>query len=326
MSQRLRSARPAAASSAEPRFIISSETGYKTRAVGRDAPYLVRCIKELRPLSDADFLTCLAQYAHFTPRRWVSAVRQSLILHGPDVYWLMELGMPVGLVITRCSPVGPLQWVPVAALDIDRVADHDPQYSLIFDAWDAMTVYVEGAAEVWEDASPADEAAVAAALAHVTALCEQFDRAAPLDPDAVDADVPGQAWFDWCCPPALARPSRRACSLCVAAASCCYCTAVACADLCVECCCCCCTSQGGRAALIKSRHLTALETLAGTLVTVPLQEEEQQQPARPLGRASDAAGPGAEELPVASAGSSLRRAAQGRRASARDSSRGSTSK
>jgi hypothetical protein len=141
-----------------------------------DAAYLRQATEHLRPLSDEEYMTGPAGVLQ-------TFAKSSYVLDGDALYWCVE--WEPGLLVIRMEPGKELQWValrsPVPNFggrephpddDPDYDEDDNPQYSLIFDPWDAQfdVEYRE-----WKQFVPAGaevEARFENALARVNGLAE----------------------------------------------------------------------------------------------------------------------------------------------------------
>ena len=154
-----------------------------TGPLGADArEYLLRgIVPALRPLSDDEYLSGPVAILG-------TAARSSYVLVNRDVFWCVE--WEPGLIVVRFSPNGAMAWAafrsPIPdfgrrtpteedlkfAAELDPEADN-PQYNLVFDAWDAQ--FEEDAREYrdFEPASADESSRWEAALAHAVALGER---------------------------------------------------------------------------------------------------------------------------------------------------------
>ena len=157
-------------------FDEDDETTTMTRPVdAADAAYLrEKVIPVFRPLSVDEYsfgpAAILQTGAHF-----------SYVLDGAVVYWCVE--WQPGLLVIRFAPDGEMAWAalksPVpgfggreateAEWDAYDEDAENPQYNLVFDAWDDI---FDREREGWEPISAADQEAYAAALAPVNTLSE----------------------------------------------------------------------------------------------------------------------------------------------------------
>ncbi len=156
-------------------FDEDDETTTMTRPVDEvDAEYLRETvIPVLRPLSVDEYSFGPAAILH-------TMARYSYVLDGTVVYWCVE--WKPGLLVIRFAPDGEMAW---AALKSPNPAfggreateaewdaydeDANPQYNLVFDAWDDI---FDDEREGWDPISAADQEAYAAALAPVNTLSE----------------------------------------------------------------------------------------------------------------------------------------------------------
>lgn len=120
----------------------SSEVMFAAPVDGSEVAYLRRALAHLRPLSDDDYINGLLVVSQ-------TAARCSHILDGDVVYWCIE--WEPGLLVVRIAPAAGLSWVAlrspvpnfggreatVEELDAYDEDAPNPQYRLIFDAWDA---------------------------------------------------------------------------------------------------------------------------------------------------------------------------------------------
>jgi hypothetical protein len=123
-----------------------------------DADYLRRIARELRPLSDEEYMTGPAVVLH-------TMAKYSYVLAGDDLFWCIEWGP--GLLVIRFSS-GEIAWAVIrspvpnfggrdadkAEWDTYDVEADNPQYNLIFDPWDAQ---FDDQQRVWKSFVPADE-------------------------------------------------------------------------------------------------------------------------------------------------------------------------
>jgi hypothetical protein len=136
-------------------------------------------ILALHPISDAEYLSGAAGILG-TLARW------SYVLDGAQVLWCIE--WPPGLLVVRFSSDGSIELASlrspnpqfggreatpeeIEAFDEDA---EDPQYNLVFDAWDAQIdpVLRDG----WEPLSNAERARFEAALAHAQVLARDKEQ------------------------------------------------------------------------------------------------------------------------------------------------------
>ena len=136
-------------------------------------------LPKMRLLSDEEYVNGPAAILH-------TAARFSYVLDGRDVYWCVE--WDPGLLVIRFSPDGGIAWAAArspnpefggrSASDEELEAyDEDapnPQYNLVFDAWDAQ--FEDEERENWHPAESAERAAFEAASAHVNALHAELDE------------------------------------------------------------------------------------------------------------------------------------------------------
>jgi hypothetical protein len=157
-------------------FGEDDETTTLTRPVdGGDAEYLrEKVIPLLRPLS-AD------EYSYGPAAILGTAAHYSYVLDGGIVYWCVE--WEPGLLVIRFAPDGEMAWAALkspnpefggreateAEWDAYDEDAENPQYNLVFDAWDDT---FDQEREGWEPISEADQEAYTAALAPVNALSE----------------------------------------------------------------------------------------------------------------------------------------------------------
>jgi hypothetical protein len=144
--------------------------------------YLLRgIVPALRPLSDDEYLNGPIVILN-------TLARYSYVLVNRDVFWCVE--WEPGLIVVRFSPNGAMAWAafrsqvpefgrrtPTAedlkfASELDPDADN-PQYNLVFDAWDAQFEEDEREYRDFEPASADERARWEAALAHAIALGER---------------------------------------------------------------------------------------------------------------------------------------------------------
>ncbi|NND04575.1 MAG: hypothetical protein HKN91_17505 [Acidimicrobiia bacterium] len=157
----------------------SGDTPYSAPLSPENAKYLKRACEHLEPMSDEQYLNGPAAILG-------TLARSSYVLAGDDVLWCAE--WDPGLLVFQFSPSGSMARValrsPVPhfggreATDEEHAAynedEPNPQYSVVFDAWDAQ---FEDDTRQWKGFSPADDETVArfeAALAHVNSLGQRL--------------------------------------------------------------------------------------------------------------------------------------------------------
>lgn len=146
-----------------------------------DAAYVARVAATLRPMSDD-------QYMHGPAAVLQTFAPYSYVLEGDAVYWCAEWGP--GLIVVRFCPGGSLAWTALRSpvpdfggreasesdwADYDEDAEN-PQYNLVFDAWDAQ---FDRENREWKSFVPADEDAIGrfdAAISHVNELGESLQQ------------------------------------------------------------------------------------------------------------------------------------------------------
>ena len=157
-------------------FGEDDETTTLTRPVDAvDVEYLrEKVIPVLHPLSVDEYSFGPAAILH-------TAAPHSYVLDGTVVYWCVEWAP--GLLVIRFAPDGEMAWAalksPVpgfggreateAEWDAYDEDAENPQYNLVFDAWDDI---FDQEREAWEPISASDLAAYTAALAPVNRLSE----------------------------------------------------------------------------------------------------------------------------------------------------------
>lgn len=157
-------------------FGEDDETTTMTRPVDEvDAEYLrEKVIPVLRPLS-------VDEYSYGPGAILGTAAHYSYVLDGAVVYWCVE--WQPGLLVIRFTPHGEMTWAalksPVPGFGGREATEAEwdaydedapnPQYNLIFDAWDDI---FDQEREGWESISASDQAAYTAALAPVNTLSE----------------------------------------------------------------------------------------------------------------------------------------------------------
>jgi hypothetical protein len=160
---------------------IGEEAASYTHAVDpADAAYLREVvIPRLRPLSDQEYSEGPAAILH-------TMAPFSYVLDGPQLYWCVPWNP--GLLVIRFSPAGAMAWAAFrspnpefggreatdAEWDAYDEDAEDPQYNLVFDAWDAR--FDEELLKEWSPAAPDTQQRFDAALAHVNALGEELQR------------------------------------------------------------------------------------------------------------------------------------------------------
>jgi hypothetical protein len=127
----------------------------------------------LRPLSDDEYVNGPAKLLS-------TAGRSSYVLDGEDVYWCIEGG--AGLVVVKFSPNGSMASAELrspnpefggrkaTAEEIENFDEdaENPQYNLVFDAWDAQ--FDEEELEEWESVDDHTRSRFETALAHADRL------------------------------------------------------------------------------------------------------------------------------------------------------------
>jgi hypothetical protein len=140
-----------------------------------DAEYLrEKVIPVLRPLSADEYSFGPAAILH-------TMAHYSYVLDGAVVYWCVE--WKPGLLVIRFAPDGEMAWAALkspnpefggreateAELDAYDEDAENPQYNLVFNAWDDT---FDQEREGWDPISDSDQAAYAAALGPVNTLSE----------------------------------------------------------------------------------------------------------------------------------------------------------
>ena len=110
-----------------------------------DANYLREAAALMKPLTDEQYMTGPAVLPHFM-------AKFSYVLDGETIFWCIE--WDPGLIVLRVPREGTFSWVALRSpipdfggrepLPIDREPsefgfDNNPQYNLVFDAWDAQS-------------------------------------------------------------------------------------------------------------------------------------------------------------------------------------------
>jgi hypothetical protein len=140
-----------------------------------DAAFLQRVIATMKPLSEEDYMNGPAIVLH-------TLAKYSYILDDEDLYWCVE--WDPGFLVVRFSPDGQMAWTAIRSPvpnfggrdaneadwdDYDEDAPN-PQYNLIFDAWDSQ---FDAQDREWRSFAPADlnvQSRFEKALAHVNEL------------------------------------------------------------------------------------------------------------------------------------------------------------
>lgn len=145
-----------------------------------DAAYFRRAIlPHLQPLSEEDYTFGPAAILH-------TMARFCYILDGPQLYWCIE--WDPGLLVIRFSPDGSMAYAAAKSPNPSfggrrateqEIADFDdeaenPQYNLIFDAWDAQ--FSESDREGFVPIDPDDHARYLAAIEPVNARGERMEQ------------------------------------------------------------------------------------------------------------------------------------------------------
>lgn len=137
-----------------------------------------RVLPTLQPLDDETYLNGPAMILH-------TGARFSYVLNGPDLLWCVE--WEPGLLVLRFSPDGRMAWTalrsPVPgfggrkpmAQDVERYDEdaEDPQYNLVFHAWDAQFDAFSREHFGFAPASKEAQARHASALRHPDGLAGQ---------------------------------------------------------------------------------------------------------------------------------------------------------
>ena len=180
-----------------PRYLIfdleddANDEPILSSAVGEaEAEYLREVVlPRLRPLSEEDYFNGpLAIYA--------TAARFSYVLAGSDVYWCVEWSP--GLLVIRFSADGSMSWCalrsPVPELGGREATEEEwdaydedapnPQYNLVFDAWDPQLE--PDRRDGWAEISADEMRRWKAAMAQQERLGATADELQESDPEAYD--------------------------------------------------------------------------------------------------------------------------------------------
>lgn len=176
-------------------YIINVEVNGETWEMLRgpvqpgDEEYLRETVVPItRPLTDEDYMNGPAAILH----NWM--VRSSYVLDGDDVFWCVE--WEPGLLVIRFSPDATMAWAAMRSpnpcfggreateeeLDAYDEDAENPQYHLVFHAWDAQ--FEEDRRQDWQVVDETTRRRYEAALAHVNSLGERM-RKQYSDPEAL---------------------------------------------------------------------------------------------------------------------------------------------
>jgi hypothetical protein len=146
---------------------------------GDEAYLRARVIPVMRPLSDEEYLNGPAAIVS-------TGARSSYVLDEQDVYWCVE--WEPGLLVIRFTPEDTMSWAAVRSPNpgfggreateeewdaYDEDAEN-PQYNLVFDAWDAQ--FDEEEREDWQPGTEEMSAAHESALRHVNSLHQTLEH------------------------------------------------------------------------------------------------------------------------------------------------------
>jgi hypothetical protein len=147
-----------------------------------DAAYLTKTVvPKLRPLSNKAYMEGPAAILH-------TMAKYSYVLDGDTVYWCCEWNP--GLLVIRFSPDGKMKWASfksphpnfggrkaskkeLAAFE-GHEDDDNPQYNLIFDAWDAQFEEIDREYRKFKPATSATRKKFDAATARANKLGEKL--------------------------------------------------------------------------------------------------------------------------------------------------------
>jgi hypothetical protein len=180
-----------------PRYIIfdleddTDEIMFSGAVNQPEADYLRDVVlPRLRPLSEEDYFNGpLAIYG--------TAARFSYVLAGSDVYWCVE--WDPGLLVIRFSADGSMSWCSLRSpvpnfggreateeeLDAYDEDEPNPQYNLVFDAWDPQ-LEPELRDDGWAEVSADERRRWKAAMAQQERLGATVDALAENDPEAYE--------------------------------------------------------------------------------------------------------------------------------------------
>jgi len=152
----------------------------------QEVAYLREAIApRLQPLSKENYASGPAGILQ-TEARW------SYVLDGETAYWCVE--WPPGLLVLQFTEHGPMQWTAVPSSQLETAAEtelksydeneDEPQYRLIYEAWDAQ--FEDGLRAGWKTASEDLELSFQKALTQVRQVEDELESLYGSDEQAFD--------------------------------------------------------------------------------------------------------------------------------------------